>query len=95
MKCVEMRPNDQHLSHTNPTHTQHTPSRTTCISLRVTAIGIAQTQEDKGYSSKNGVSSEVTFCTQCGRRTSHKVLKWSQKGLIGLHSFVVATSEMC
>jgi hypothetical protein len=67
-----------------PTHTQHTTSRMTCISSRVTAIGIAQTQEDKGCSSKNGVSSEVTFCTQCGRRTSRKVLKSNQKGLIGL-----------
>jgi hypothetical protein len=28
------------------THTQHTTSRMTCLSLRVTAIGIAQTQED-------------------------------------------------
>jgi hypothetical protein len=34
-----------------PTHTQHTTSRMTCISSRVTAIGIAQTQEDKGCSS--------------------------------------------
>jgi hypothetical protein len=67
-----------------PTHTQHTTSRMTCISSRVTAIGIAQTQEDKGCSHENGVSSKVTFCTQCGKRTSREVLILNQKGLIGL-----------
>jgi hypothetical protein len=81
VKCVEMRSIDQHLSHTN---TQHTTSRTTCISSRVTAIGIAQTQEDKGCSRENGVSSEVTFCTRCRRRTSCEVLISNRKGLIGL-----------
>jgi hypothetical protein len=67
-----------------PTHTQHTTSRTTCISSRVTAIGIAQTQEDKGCSCENRVSSEVTFFTQQGRRTSRKDPRLDQKGWIGL-----------
>jgi hypothetical protein len=36
-------------TNTHQTHTQHTTSKTTCISLRVTTLRDVQTLEDKGH----------------------------------------------